>query len=208
MVELGEHCQTHIIPRLQKVIDGADQGGISQAVGWKGGGGFRYYKLAPSLLKRDKYGQWVVNEAYNAEMLAEAVCKHMGFAYAPSDEVYWMHGHSTETDFIYVTTQTLTHDALAHLSEEVGEARTLLVCCSAWTGKPENYPNLTLTKIPNAILNRCEFGHDDYSLQVQNLPMRTPEQPVPPEPFGTRHKPDVNTADLFAEADASEETAQ
>jgi adenine-specific DNA-methyltransferase len=41
MVELGEHCHTHIIPRMHKVIDGEDPGGITKAVGWKGGGGFR-----------------------------------------------------------------------------------------------------------------------------------------------------------------------
>lgn len=50
MVELGEHCHTHIIPRLKKVIDGEDCGGVTEAVGWQGGGGFRYYRLAPSLL--------------------------------------------------------------------------------------------------------------------------------------------------------------
>ncbi len=49
MVEVGEHCHTHIIPRLKKVIDGADQGGVTEAVGWQGGGGFRYFHLAPSL---------------------------------------------------------------------------------------------------------------------------------------------------------------
>ena len=56
MIELGEHCHTHIIPRMKRVIDGTDQGGISKAVNWQGGGGFRYYKLAPSLLKKDKFG--------------------------------------------------------------------------------------------------------------------------------------------------------
>lgn len=39
MVELGEHCHTHIIPRLRKVIDGQDQGGITEAAGWTGNGG-------------------------------------------------------------------------------------------------------------------------------------------------------------------------
>ncbi len=53
MVELGEHCHTHIIPRLQKVIDGEDQGGISKETNWKGGGGFKYYRLAPSLLEQE-----------------------------------------------------------------------------------------------------------------------------------------------------------
>ena len=88
MVELGEHCHTHIIPRLKKVIDGEDQGGISQAVNWKGGGGFRYYRLAPSLLQQDRWGQWVINKDYNAEMLAAAICKLEGFNYAPSDAHY------------------------------------------------------------------------------------------------------------------------
>ncbi len=75
MVELGEHCHTHIIPRLRKVIDGQDPGGITKAVSWKGGGGFRYYRLAPSLLEKDKWGNWVINKEYNAGMLAEALCK-------------------------------------------------------------------------------------------------------------------------------------
>lgn len=199
MVELGEHCHTHIIPRLKKVIDGTDQGGVSKPQEWKGGGGFRYYKLAPSLLKKDKYGQWVVNESYNAEMLAEAMCKHMNFTYAPSDEIYWMHGRSTESDYIYITTQTLSHEALAHLSEEAGENRTLLICCSAWTGNVGQFKNLTVQKIPNAILNRCEYGHDDYSLKIENLPMRQPE-PEPPAP-SVKRKIDTQTPDLFVAAE-------
>lgn len=171
MVELGEHCQTHIIPRLQKVIDGVDQGGITQAVGWQGGGGFRYFRLAPSLLQKDPWGNWVINKKYNAAMLAEALCKHEGFTYAPSESLYWMHGHSTERDFIYVTTQTLTHAQLQQLSEQVGSERSLLVMCAAFRGNPDEFPNLTLKKIPNAILHRCEFGKDDYSLQIANLPV-------------------------------------
>lgn len=142
MVELGEHCHTHIIPRLKKVIDGEDKGGITEAVGWKGGGGFRYYRLAPSLLKKDNWGNWIINQAYNASMLAEAVCRLEGFTYAPSDTVYWQHGHSTEQDFIYVTTQNLSHDQLQALSDEVGDRRSLLVMCAAFRGKPDRYPKL------------------------------------------------------------------
>lgn len=174
MVELGEHCHTHIIPRLKKVIDGEDKGGITEAVGWKGGGGFRYYRLAPSLLEKDKWDNWVINKAYNSAMLAEAVCKLEGFTYAPSDTVYWQHGHSTEQDFIYVTTQNLSHDQLQALSDEVGEHRSLLVLCSAFRGKPDRFPNLTIKKIPKAVMARCEWGKDDYSLRVENLPKAPP----------------------------------
>jgi len=144
MVELGEHCHTHIIPRLKKVIDGQDPGGITKAVGWKGGGGFRYYKLAPSLLEKDKWGNWVINKHYNAAMLSEALCKLEGFTYAPSETEYFIHGHSTETDFIWVTTQNLGHEQLAALSEDVGSNRTLLVLCSAYRADLSQFPNLTV----------------------------------------------------------------
>jgi adenine-specific DNA-methyltransferase len=171
MVELGEHCHTHIIPRLKKVIDGEDSGGVTEAAGWKGGGGFRYYRLAPSLLQKDKWGNWIINREYNAPMLAEAVCKLEGFTYAPSDSVYWIHGRSTENDFIYVTTAHLIHEQLTLLSEEVGNGRTLLVMCTAFRSRSGGFPNLTIKKIPNTVLAKCEWGHDDYSLQIENLPL-------------------------------------
>ncbi|MDE2344288.1 MAG: site-specific DNA-methyltransferase [Betaproteobacteria bacterium] len=179
LVELGEHCHTHIIPRLQKVIDGEDKGGITEAVGWKGGGGFRYYRLAASLMEKDRWGNWVINKEYNAAQLAEALCKLEGFTYAPSDAVYWQHGTSTERDFIYVTTATLSHEQLQQLSDEVGPERSLLVLCTAFRGRGD-YLNLTVKKIPRQVLSRCEWGHDDYSLQVENLPKAPPVQVAAP----------------------------
>ena len=177
MVELGEHCDTHILPRLGRVVDSQDDSGITKAVGWKGGGGFRYYRLAPSLLEKDQFGNWIMNKQYNAAMLAEAMCKLEGFIYGPSDTIYWQHGHSTETDFIYVTTQTLTREQLQKLSDEVGETRSLLVMCGAFRVKNlDDFPNLNVKKIPKAVLNRCEWGHDDYSLEIKNLPMKAPEE--------------------------------
>jgi adenine-specific DNA-methyltransferase len=201
MVELGEHCHTHIIPRLQKVIDGEDQGGVSKAVEWKGGGGFRYYRLAPSLLEKDKWGNWVINKEYNSAQLAEAVCKLEGFTYAPSDSAFWQHGHSTERDFIYVTTQNLSPDQLGQLSDEVGPSRSLLVMCAAFRGKADRYPNLTLKKIPNAVLSRCEWGHDDYSLQVENLP----QAPVEPGQTSLFDEQTLKVSKTFRVSDEGEE---
>lgn len=173
MIEIGSHVSTHVIPRMKKVIDADDAGGVTKKLGWKGGGGFRYYTLAPSLLETDKYGNWVISKDYNPAMLSEAMCKHMGFTYAPSqdEDEYWRQGHSTESDFIYVTTQNLTHEACKKLSDEVGEARSLLVCCKAYNANAESFDNLTLVKIPTAILAKCEWGRDDYSLNVENLPL-------------------------------------
>jgi adenine-specific DNA-methyltransferase len=185
MVELGEHCHTHIIPRLKKVIDGEDAGGVTEATGWKGGGGFRYAKLAPSLLKKDKFGQWVINPEYNAEMLAAALCKVEGFTYAPSTDVYWQHGHSTENDFIYVTTQTTTRDQLQKLADEVGPNRSLLIMCRAFRAKigKGEFPNLIVRKIPKAVLSKCEWDKDDYSLEIKTLPTLPKAEIVDDEPL-------------------------
>jgi len=185
MVELGEHCHTHIVPRLQKVIDGQDPGGVTQATGWQGGGGFRYYELAPTLLATDRWGNLVINPAYDAAMLSAAMCKLEGFAYAPSEALWWQHGHSSERDFIYVTTQTLSAEQLDALAEEVGAERSLLVCCGAYRGvtaaqAAQRWPQLTIKKIPKMVKDRCEWGHDDYSLNVANLPMAAPKPGAAP----------------------------
>jgi adenine-specific DNA-methyltransferase len=183
MVVLGDHCHTHILPRLKKVINGEDSGGITEAVKWRGGG-LRYCNLAPSLIVNDRWGNSVVNPEYNAAHLAEALCKIEGFTYAPSEVQWWKHGSSSERDFIYVTTQNLSSEQLQALSDEVGTDQSLLVCCAAFHGvtaakASERWPNLTLKKIPKMVLARCEWGHDDYSLNVANLPMAQPSPPAP-----------------------------
>ena len=173
MIELGEHAKTHIVPRLKKVLDGEDKGGVTEATGWQGGGGFRFYHLAPSLLEKDRWGNWVISKDYNPAMLAEAMCKHMSFTYAPSQDPlnYWRHGYSSERDFIFVTTHALTHKMLEAISYDVGPERHLLICCKAFsTARSDAFANLTLAKIPQAILSTCEWGRDDYSLRVASLP--------------------------------------
>ncbi|SBP88951.1 site-specific DNA-methyltransferase [Thiomonas delicata] len=67
-IEMGDHARTHCIPRLQKVIDG-EQGGISEAVGWKGGGGFRFYTLGETAF--DAHGH--INAAVRFATLAAYV---------------------------------------------------------------------------------------------------------------------------------------
>jgi adenine-specific DNA-methyltransferase len=194
MIELGEHCLTHIVPRLNRVINGDDKSGVSKAVRWTGGGGFRFLRLAPSLLERDRWGNWVIAKSYNAAMLAEAVCKLMAFTYEPSDQHYWLHGHSSERDFIYVTTQSLNHEQLRAISEEVGDERSLLICCKAFNAKADAFSNLTVNKIPQSVLRKCEWGKDDYSLRVANLPMSKPVEEV--EPIGPK---EPVQASLFGE---------
>lgn len=199
-IELGEHCDTHCVPRLKKVIDGEDAGGITKSANWRGGGGFRYYNLAPSLVKFDEWGNPVINKDFNESMLVRALCKVEGFNFDPSPDVYWKQGKSTESDFIYVTTQHLTAQMLQKLSDDVGESCTLLICCGSFDGKKDSYGNLTIKKIPKAILKKCEWNHDDYSLEIKNLPMSAPDPQPSPAPRKKSFKklpPDSNQLDLF-----------
>jgi len=171
-IELGEHCHTHCLPRLQKVADGTDQNGISKSVQWKGGGGFKYYYLAPSLLKEDKHGNWVIDEQYNADMLAAAMAKHEGFKYSPDEEIYWKQGQSTEKDFIFTTTQFVTIETLDKIREEMKPGESLLICCKSFQKACENqYSEITVRKIPGMLLGRCEFGRDDYSFTIVTMPV-------------------------------------
>lgn len=172
-VELGEHAKTHCYPRLKMVAQGKDQGGISKAVNWNGGGGFRFYTLAPSLLKQDSFGNYIINKEYNGDMLAAAMAKQEGFSYSPSAETYWKQGHSSEQDYIYTTTQFLTVESLEAIQETMSEGETLLICCSACQKEcKKRFGNITIKKIPQMLLGRCKFDQDDYSLNIINMPQQ------------------------------------
>ena len=169
-VELGDHAYTHSAVRMKKVIDG-EQGGISKSVNWQGGGGFKFYELAPSLLNKDKYGNLVINKDYNAEMLAAAMAKHQGFTFSPDAELYWKQGHSSELDFIFTTTQLITAEMLDAIHDQLGEDESLLICCTKFQPECRNkFSNITIKKIPKVLLDTCEFDHDDYSLNIVSVP--------------------------------------
>ena len=170
-IELGEHCYTHCLPRLQKVVDGSDQGGISKSVNWNGGGGFRFYELASSLLEKDDYGNFVISQKYNAQMLAAAMAKQENFRYCPNETTFWKQGKSTENDYIYTTTQYLTVEMLDHIHGEMKAEESVLICCKAFDSACKHrFENITIKKIPQMLLGRCEFNKNDYSLNIVNIP--------------------------------------
>lgn len=170
-IELGNQAYTHSYPRLKKVTDGNDQSGISKLQNWKGGSGFKFYELAPSLLKEDKFGNLIINKEYNANMLAAAMAKQEGYTYQPDATLYWKQGQSSEHDFIYTTTQFLTVESLDAISETMQEDESLLICCTAFQKECVNHAkNITVKKIPQMLLGRCEFGKDDYSLNIIDMP--------------------------------------
>lgn len=169
-IEMGSHAYTHCAVRMQKVIEG-EQGGISKSQNWHGGGGFKFYELAPSLLNHDKYGNLVINKEYNADMLAAAMAKHQGFTYSPDAELYWKQGVSSEHDFIFTTTQLVTAEILDTIHEQLGEDESLLICCTKFQPECRNkYSNITIKKIPKVLLDTCEFDHNDYSLNIVSVP--------------------------------------
>ncbi|WP_339888935.1 site-specific DNA-methyltransferase [uncultured Flavobacterium sp.] len=171
-IELGEQAYTHCYKRLKSVVSGQDKTGISKNVKWQGGNGFKFYQIAPSLLKQDKFGNWVISEEYNPDMLAAAMAKQEGFDYLPHEDKFWKQGNSSENDFIFTTTQFLTVETLDSIQDDMKEGESVLICCKAFQKECKNkYPNITLKKIPQMLLDRCEFGKDDYSFNIINMPL-------------------------------------
>lgn len=169
-IELGDHCYTHCKPRLDKVIDG-EQGGISKSVNWQGGGGYKFYELAPTLIVKDKYGNPVFSDKYNSERLVAAVSKINGYRYAPDKEIFWKQGVCQDGSYIFVTTEYFTTALLDNIAQEVGELERLLVCAPAFdVGLNQRYENITVRKIPQSVLNKCEYGVDNYNLNIVNPP--------------------------------------
>jgi len=169
-VELGEHAYTHCYPRLKAVVDG-EQGGISKTVGWQGGGGFRFYELAPSLILKDNFGRDIINPIYNPNMLVAAMAKQQGFIYQPHHAVYWKQGKSSDRDFIYTTTQFLTVEILEQIHDQMQQGESLLICSKSFQNECKNcFSNITVKKIPQMLLGKCEFGKDNYNLNIVNLP--------------------------------------
>ena len=125
-------------------------------------------ELAPSLLEKDSFGNWIISKKYNAPMLTAAVCKHEGFKFHPDQKTYWKQGYSTEKDFIFVTTQFVTAEQLQRIHEQLKPDETLLICAKAFKVPPNKFNQITLKKIPQSLLTRgVEFGREDYSLNIR-----------------------------------------
>ena len=165
-IEMGDHIYSHCLPRLKRVIDCEDAGGITHSAKWQGGGGFKFYELGSTLIVTDKHGRQVISDKYNPEMLAEAMCKLMGYKYAPDKENYWKQGYSSEKNFIFTTTMNVEEQLLAEMSQALGDGN-LLICCGAFTGNKTAYDNITVKKIPQAILKKCQWGSAGYPLPIR-----------------------------------------
>jgi len=165
-IELGEHAYTHCYPRLKVVVDG-EQGGISKAVNWKGGGGFKFYELAPTLLEKDKYGVLEISDKYNNDMLAQAMAKHEGYTYAPDEKCFWKQGYSGENNYIFTTTGYLSPEYLDNIASQLQADKYLLICAESFDIACLNrHNNVIIRPIPKMLLGRCEWGKDNYDLNI------------------------------------------
>ena len=153
-IELGEHAYTHCKVRLDKVVDG-EQGGISKAVGWQGGGGYKFYELAPSLLeKHPVLPVYQINKTYTFEMVCEAICKLEGFIYKPEGK---MHGHSSESRFIHITREFLSGDYITKIMKEVSDNQSILIYGIKIQSGLRLPDNVEVKKIPKDLLKKCSF---------------------------------------------------
>lgn len=176
-IEMGDHAYTHCKVRLDKVIGGSDQGGISKPVNWNGGGGYKFYELAPSLINKDDFDEFVINKEYDADMLASAVALHEGFIYEPDSEIFWKQSKGNESSFLFVTTRHLNKSYLDSIKLTMEEGEYLIIACKSFEAELDKlYPNITIKKIPQMLLSRCEFGKDNYNLNIVNPPIYEDEE--------------------------------
>lgn len=176
-IEMGEHAYTHCKTRLDAVIAGNDLLGITKTLDWQGGGGYRFYELAPTLINTDAFGEYVINEEYDADMLAAAVALHEGFQYQPDESLFWKQSSGNENSYLFVTTRHLNGTYLDSIKDTMQEDEYLIIACKSFdSGIDKAYDNIVIKKIPQMLLNRCEFGKDDYALNIIHPPKYEDEE--------------------------------
>lgn len=178
-IEMGDHAYTHCKVRLDKVIAGEDGGGITKTMDWKGGGGYRFYELAPTLVRIDSFGEPIINEVYNPEMLAAAMALHEGFTYEPDAKHFWKQAHSDANGkaWLYTTTKHVSRAYLNAIEADMADGEFLVIACSSFdSAAAKAFPNIKVKKIPQMLLKRCEFGKTDYALNIVAAPAEDEEE--------------------------------
>lgn len=157
-IEMGEQAYSHCKERLDNVING-EQGGISKDIDWQGGGGYRFYELADSLLvKHSKLPIYQINPAYTWEMTCEAICKIEGFKYDPNGE---FQGYSSENRFIHITEEFVNGKYVMGLLKSLGDRQSVLIYCKKYQADMILPANVEIKRIPKDLLEKCSFESED-----------------------------------------------
>lgn len=176
-IEMGEHAYTHCKKRLDMVVSGEDKGGISKAVNWRSGDGYRFYELAPTLINKDEFGEYIINPEYSADMLAAAMALHEGFTYEPDSSAFWKQSHGNEKSYLFVTTRHLNAAFMDSIIGGMEDDEYLVIACCSYDKEVEKMnPHITVKKIPQMLLSRCEFDKADYSLNIIHPPVYEDEE--------------------------------
>lgn len=176
-IEMGKQAYTHCKPRIDDAIANNDASGITKSVDWQGGGGYRFYEVAPTLINKDAFDEYVINEDYDANMLAAAVALHEGFHYQPDGELFWKQSVGNENSYLFVTTRHLNSTYLDSIKDTMEEGEYLIIACRSFDrGLDKAYDNIAVKKIPQMLLERCEFGKTDYNLNIVHPPVYDDEE--------------------------------
>lgn len=171
-VEMGNHAYSLCKPRLDSIIGGTDNSGVTKDAEWQGGGGYRFYEVAPTLINKDPFDEYVINEDYDANMLAAAVALHEGFRYQPDGALFWKQSVGNENSYLFVTTRHLNSTYLDSIKDTMEDGEYLIIACRSFdSGLDKAYGNITVKKIPQMLLERCEFGKTDYNLNIVHPPV-------------------------------------
>lgn len=172
-IEMGQHAYTHCKIRLDKVIDLTGQNGISMSVGWKGGGAYKFYELAPSFIVKDEFGNPVIDNYYNDSKLIKAMCKLMNFTFQPSQTEYWKHGVGQGKNYLYVTTQLLTSGMVQQIASHLRDGESLIISPKKYEpGADKIDSRIMIKKIPQSVLKACHYGKKEYLLPIKEAAMK------------------------------------
>ena len=176
-IEMGNQVYDLCKSRLDLIINGNDASGITKAVNWTGGGGYTFYELAPTLINEDTFGEPIINKEYSADMLASAVALHEGFKYCPDPSCFWKQSKSNENSYLFVTTNHLTVELLKEIENKMADDEFLLIACKSCEKNCLEYSDkIKVKKIPQMLLGKCEFGKDNYNLNIVNPPAYDDEE--------------------------------
>lgn len=137
-------------------------------MGWQGGGGYKFFELAPSFIARDEFGNAVIDTYYDDAKLVRAMCKLMNFTFAPSQTEYWKQGVGQGKNYLYVTTQLLSIGMVQQIAAHLADGESLIIAPKKYEPGADTVDSrITVKKIPQSVLKACHYGKKEYLLPIR-----------------------------------------